>query len=528
MELKVNYSIPVTLFNYRESDNTLYSSAKLKIFYVGQTADKRLFTKEFSDQLIKTLPYVPVVGYYNEEKEDFEGHHEEVQYIYGVVPEDTVIEYIEEDNRSYAVCDVILFTGRKDKTGEIASKIVGKQHSLELNPDDTTYKINRDGKGKIINIEFTSGSLLGLSVLGDNEKPAFAGSEFFNEDSTLMKALSKVEDEIRMFAKQIRQRGENMDINIFEPALSFLKRTYSEKIDIIYNKLVEQYEAFYIEQMFDDNIIIATWNAEKNEVEYVRIPYVNTEEGDIEFGDSTIVFPRFLTKEEVNNWEANVETNASNVDTEEVSENTSELSEETSSEESDSFEKVAKDNEMEEKDDEDEEEDYEKDEEKEEEEEEDMKKDDDDDEEKDKYLEKGTENQDESTDFSAENNNEDDANNEEEAEENQDSEDTPESFSASLNNSEREELEAFRREKKLGLIATFGEDLSKEFLAQLTDEVDKHAYDELEVILSKEFTRVIKENNNSKTSKTNVFIYPGKGSTKTDQDRLKDLVNRLK
>jgi hypothetical protein len=52
----------------------LYSYAKLKIFYIGQTGDKRLFTKEFSDNLLKSLPYVPVVGYYSEEEEDFVGH----------------------------------------------------------------------------------------------------------------------------------------------------------------------------------------------------------------------------------------------------------------------------------------------------------------------------------------------------------------------------------------------------------------------------------------------------------------------
>lgn len=177
--MDINYNIPVTLYNYQESNNPLYSLAKLKIFYVGMTPDKRLFTKEFSDELLKSLPYVPVVGYYDKEEEDFKGHHSEVQYIYGVVPESTTIEYITEDDKEYAVCDIILYTGRKDETGEIAQQIVGKSHSLELNPDDTTYTINKDANGKVQNIEFTAGSLLGLSVLGDDEKPAFTGSEFF-------------------------------------------------------------------------------------------------------------------------------------------------------------------------------------------------------------------------------------------------------------------------------------------------------------------------------------------------------------
>ena len=137
-----------------------------------------------------------MVGFYDEE-EDFKGHHQEIQHIYGIVPEDTNVEYIEEDGKKYAVCDVILYTGRHDKTGQIAQKIVGKQHSLELNPNNTTYQINRDSQGKVKNIEFKTGSLLGLSILGDNEKPAFSGSGFFTENTELMQLFENFRKELK-------------------------------------------------------------------------------------------------------------------------------------------------------------------------------------------------------------------------------------------------------------------------------------------------------------------------------------------
>lgn len=73
----------------------------------------------------------------------------------------------------------MLYTERKDNIGEVAKKIVGKQHSLELNPDTLQYKINRDKFGKFLNVEFQSGEFIGLSVLGDKEQPAFTGSGFF-------------------------------------------------------------------------------------------------------------------------------------------------------------------------------------------------------------------------------------------------------------------------------------------------------------------------------------------------------------
>ena len=537
MNVKINFSIPVTLFDYRESNNPLYSFAKLKIFYVGQTADRRLFTKEFSDQLIETLPYVPVVGFYNDEKEDFEGHHREVQHIYGMVPEDTGVEYIKEDGREYAVCDVILYTGRKDKTGDIASKIVGKQHSLELNPEDTTYEINKDAEGKIINIEFKTGSLLGLSVLGDDEKPAFDGSAFFNEDSELMQVFMGFKSQIQEFTKHITQRGEDMENKIFESALSFLKRAYSEKISIMYNKLYEIYgDEFYVPQLFDNYIVVGYWNAELGEVEYSRLPYSENEDGDIIFEDSVTVYPRYLSKEEATLWENNMGTNASNQDVEEnmqegdvedtetteMEEQTKESSEALNAENSvETSEEMSESTEAEEDDEEEEEEDYKKD------------KDDDEDEDEDYQAALTEENAEEGTEENSEafssNDNEDDQENEGEeiTEAKEVEEEQEETFSTTLTDSEREELETFRREKKFGLISSFEDDLSKEFLNQLNEKVDEYSFDELEVILSKEFTKVTKQNK-SKTSKTNAFIYNSTSSTKSEQDRVKELVNRYK
>ena len=519
MNVKINFSIPVTLFDYRVSDNPLYSFAKLKIFYVGQTADKRLFTKEFSDRLIGTLPYVPVVGFYNEEKEDFEGHKPDVQHIYGMVPEDTGVEYIKEDGKEYAVCDVILYTGRKDKTGEIASKIVGKQHSLELNPDDTTYEINKDTEGKIINIEFKTGSLLGLSVLGDEEKPAFTGSEFFNEDSELMKVFMGFKSQIQTFTKHITQRGEDMENKLFESALSFLKRAYSEKISIMYNKLYEIYgEEFYVPQLFDNYIVVGYWNGQ--EIEYSRLPYSENEDGDIIFEDSVTVYPRYLSKDEATLWENNMGTNASNETEEEEITEATEIEEEVISTEAsdlDSETTQATDITESKKDKDDDEEEYVEDEEEEDEE---------------NYQAalveeeavEGTEG--ESVTFSSNNDEDDDLNEEEEEAENTQIEEN--TFSTTLTDSEREELKTFRREKKEGLINSFEEDLSKDFLKELKEEIDKYSFDELEVILSKEFTKTIKQNK-PKTSKTNAFIYNSASSQpKSDADIIIGLVNRYK
>ena len=175
-------SIPAFIENLAvDTENAKYSRAKLKMYYIGQTADKRLFTQEFSDKILSTIAYTPVVGYYSVADEDFVGHNN-VQHIYGIVPESAQVEYQtdEASGNTFAVTDILLYTGREDEIGTVASKIVGKQHSLELDPKTVAYKVNYDDAGNFKNLEFTDGELVGLSVLGDNERPAFTGSEFFS------------------------------------------------------------------------------------------------------------------------------------------------------------------------------------------------------------------------------------------------------------------------------------------------------------------------------------------------------------
>jgi hypothetical protein len=105
--------------------------------------------------------------------------------------------------------------------------------------------------------------------------------------------------------------------------------------------------------------------------------------------------------------------------------------------------------------------------------------------------------------------------------------DQKEASSTALDYSERAELEAFRRERKEGLISSFEDDLSTEFLDKLKTEIDQFSIDELEVILSKEYTRV---NRVTKASKPNAFIYnPDSNSkTKSEADIVKELVQKYK
>ena len=71
----INFSWPVVLSDFSNNEDKnyeIFSRCKLKVFYKGETADHRYFSDEFADQLIRSLPYTPVVSRYDDESEDSE------------------------------------------------------------------------------------------------------------------------------------------------------------------------------------------------------------------------------------------------------------------------------------------------------------------------------------------------------------------------------------------------------------------------------------------------------------------------
>ena len=99
--------------------------------------------------------------------------------------------------------------------------------------------------------------------------------------------------------------------------------------------------------------------------------------------------------------------------------------------------------------------------------------------------------------------------------------------STALNNSEREELEAFRAEKKKGLINSFSDDLDKAFLAELIKNINEYSFDDLEIILSKEFTRVSRQDRNITKPSTFVYVGDNRGIA-TEEELVKRLVDQYK
>lgn len=236
-----------------QTPSDLYSRATLDVFYVGETADHRKFTKEFSDKLLESIAYTPVVSHYDEESDDFQGHAEQ-QEIYGLVDPMVAPTYVTHDNATWARCSVILYTKRPDKVGEIAAKIVGHPQSLELRPDTLKYKINRDPWGNFKNLEFLEGQFIGVSVLGYDQEPAFTGSGFFEA-----------------LPPEAFNRGKEMTLTIHE----FAKLSWGEKSELLYEALYSKYgDNFWtIWDIYNNSVVYSVYDESEGKIHMYRMKY---------------------------------------------------------------------------------------------------------------------------------------------------------------------------------------------------------------------------------------------------------------
>lgn len=297
MKKKINCSWPAKLMDFsQDSKQENFSRGKLKVFYKGETEDKRYFSDEFAKVLIETLPYTPVVSYYNEEEEDFVGHASE-QNIYGIVDPCSEISFEkDEDNKEWCVCEVVLYTERPDRVGDIAKKIVGHKHSLELDPRSVEYVINYDERKHLKNIEFTAGKFVGVSVLGEKQKPAFAGSEFFAKNEQFESKMKILRDYCE-HGKEQDQGGPTMNLS------DFIKLTWGDKCEAVAKAIESEYgnEYYtYVVDMYDDSAIIRMYSYLDGNQTLVRIGYSMTENGEVTLGDVNEVRMTYVDVEKPN------------------------------------------------------------------------------------------------------------------------------------------------------------------------------------------------------------------------------------
>lgn len=510
-KVKVQTNLPAYLSDFVSEPNEKFSRAKLKVFYIGETADKRLFTEKFAKKVIKTLPYTPVVSSYDADEDDFVGHAAE-QNIYGIVDPCGKITFEEEDGQTWATCDVVLYTERPDSTGKIASKIVGKQHSLELDPKTVRYTVNYDSKKKLKNIEFLDGEFVGVSVLGDKQKPAFSGSHFF-------KASQRGDFEAKMDILRDyceNKRGNDMDVTI----LNFVELSWSEQSKLVYKALEEKFGQYcvYPIEWYNDKVITYIYSEETQESMLFRVDFSINEDGNqVELAEPVKVRVEYVdVVEPAEVSEATEHETEDVVATEDVVTPAENGFEEVEVEEPAAVEEPVIE------------------------------------EEPVVQVEEvvQAENQDapanedvqgdaEASEAAAEPTFESnppseelnpiDINNEEGATAKQ-NEATASANPSTFTESEREELKALRKQQKQQIIASYEEDLPQEILDQFMSEIDNFDAESLEAELAKKYRSYSKENKKVQPAQSTMrtFSFTPIVGVQTKSQHLADLVNRYK
>ena len=278
--------------NDDDTPNEVFSRGKLKVFYKGETADHRYFSDAFAEKLLKSLPYTPIVSYYDEEAKDFRGHAPE-QAIYGIVDPCRQPRFEkDEDGKEWCVCDVVIYTERAGKIGEIAKQIVGHKQSLERT--DAKYVINYDAHRHFKNIEFTDGKFVGVSVLGNDQEPAFTGSQFFTAEAqeTLEAKLKLLRDYCSQAAQENLDQKEKTSNGGFSMQITnyseFRKLTWGETATKLDETLTKEYghEAYTsIEDMEDGFVYVRFYSYLDGSVSLYRIQYSLADDGSVQLGD---------------------------------------------------------------------------------------------------------------------------------------------------------------------------------------------------------------------------------------------------
>ena len=198
----------------------LISKVLIKVCYVGQQANRNgtVITKEVAKKLGQNLPGTPVVGYYNEAEQDFEGHNREVVVDngkfkvvdttkpYGFVDIGAKVwfEKFMDDGveHEYLVTEGYVWTGVYEESQRIVDK--GNNQSMELHSKSEKGFWTKDANSGNRIFIISDGLIEKLCILGQNVEPCFEGSqiksfsltspEFAEFKATMFSMISELKD----------------------------------------------------------------------------------------------------------------------------------------------------------------------------------------------------------------------------------------------------------------------------------------------------------------------------------------------
>lgn len=313
MHKSVKLESPVEFLNIVPY-NPLISKCEIKVCYVGNEANRNgsVITEEVAIEMANSLPGSPIVGYWDEESQDFRGHemeptvNEDGEFVFtdktkpiGFIDLNAKVwfaTYLDDDKieRKYLATEGWLWTGRYPQAKRILDS--GNNQSMEL--DDKTLKgdWSKDNNGKPQFFIINEAIIKGLCVLGENVEPCFEGARItaptiqFSFDDGFKEQLFSMMNELKNLLNKEEQRVFTKYDVIIGDALWTALYDYVGNLDGAY-EIVGCYE--------DGEQKFAVLKAESG---MSRLDFSLGEDGAATFGSELIAFeaevePQFTSEE---------------------------------------------------------------------------------------------------------------------------------------------------------------------------------------------------------------------------------------
>lgn len=304
-------NMPIEILEF-EPINPLLSKCQIKVCYVSQEPNRNqsIITKDVAKEIAVSIPGCPIVGFYNEGKEDYEEHNrvitisngklkiEDTTKPYGFVPTDAKVwfQWFQDDGvaHEYLCTEGIIWTGQYPESQRIID--YGNNQSMELDDKTLNGTWTKDNKGKPQFFIINEAIMSKLCILGEDVEPCFEGAaiapvQFALEDDFKQKFYSFVEKMQEILSNE----GGTPVFNTY--AVEIGDNLWSAIYDWLWRR-VQHDEEYSIHGIYEDGDQKFVILRNRKDLTYYRLNFSLTEEGGFEAqGELEQVAPDFKVVE---------------------------------------------------------------------------------------------------------------------------------------------------------------------------------------------------------------------------------------
>ena len=202
--------------------NPLISKCQIKVCYVGDEPNRNgsVITKAVAIEMAKSLPGCPIVGFYNETKEDFEAHNQiidisngewhfkDTTQAYGFVDMNAKVwfqKFMDDGvEHEYLMTEGYLWTEQWPEAKRVIEK--GNNQSMELYEPTLKGFWSESDNGEPSFFIINEAIISKLCILGEDVEPCFEGAQItrvqFSFDESFQNKLFSMMEQVKEMVKE--------------------------------------------------------------------------------------------------------------------------------------------------------------------------------------------------------------------------------------------------------------------------------------------------------------------------------------